>query len=123
MMQYAAFVLAIFGLMAYLEQSSLKKRIADLERQLTEIEGTSYHEDRGALLTAAKSYIGRSVRLELKEDYEDVDVIMYGNSNKGSNTILDADDTWILVRVDGPKGSREKLLRMEGLQRISVLEK
>ena len=78
--------------------------------------------DRTALMTVAKSCIGRQVNLELREDDGDVDVIMYGNTKHGSNTILDVDDEWMLVRIDTPKGAKEKLLRLESVERISVLE-
>ena len=62
------------------------------------------------------------MNLELEEDHEDVDVTMYGNTKHGSNTILDVDDEWMLVRIDTPKGTKEKLLRLESVERISVLE-
>jgi hypothetical protein len=47
--------------------------------------------------------------------------MMYGNSKHGSNTILDADDDWILVRIDSAKGSKEKLIRAGSVQRISLV--
>ena len=60
-MQYAAFVFGIFGFFAYLELSSIKKRVAELERELTKMKGTSYHEDRTSLLKIAQSCkIGRA---------------------------------------------------------------
>ena len=117
-MIYVAFVFALFGMWAYLQQSSLKKRIEALERQLTGMPGTSYAEERAALVRAAREYIGETVALEQKEDYGDVDVFSYGNTRHGTNTILDVDDDWLLVRIDSPKGSREKLLRMESLASI-----
>ena len=117
-MQYVAFAFAIFGFLAYLELSSLKKRIDELERQLTKMQGTSFHEDRKSLLQAAKTYVGQKVNLEMKEDHNDVDVMMYGNTKHGSNTILDADEEWMLVRVKTPKGTKEKLIRMESIARI-----
>ena len=121
-MQYVAFVFAIFGFLAYLELSSLKKRVDELERQLTKMKGTSFHEDRKGLLQAAKAYVGQPVNLEMKEDHNDVDVMMYGNTKHGSNTILDADEEWMLVRIDTPKGTKEKLLRMESIARIGSRE-
>lgn len=120
-MQYAAFIFAIFGLLAYLELSSLKKRIAELERQLSTIQGTRYAAERSSRAAAVQSYIGRRVKLELKEDHEDVDVVMYGNTRHGSNTILDADEDWMLVRIDGPKGVKEKLLRLESIQNVTLV--
>ena len=120
-MQYAAFVFAIFGFMAYLQQSSLQKRVAELERELTKMKGTSYADSREELIRAARSYIGQKVRLALKEDYPDADILMYGNTKHGANTILDSSDGWILVRIDSPKGSKEKLIRAGSVKRISLV--
>ena len=116
------FVFGVFGLMAYLQISTLKTRVTGLERELTRMQGTGLHEDRTALIAAAKTYVGRQVNLELDEDHMDVDVTMYGNTKLGSNTILDVDGEWMLVRIDTPKGTKEKLLRLESVERISVLE-
>lgn len=120
-MQYAAFVFGIFGLLAYLELSSLKSRITELERELTKIKGTSYHEDRTSLLKAAQSYTGKKVELDMSEDNMDADVVMYGNTKHGSITILDSDEDWMLVRIETPKGDKTKLLRMESIERITVI--
>ena len=120
-MEYIGFVFGIFGLFAYLQSSSLKKRIVALEEELAGIAGTSSFEERRALLDAALAYIGKPVRLDLKEDCEDIDIVMYGNSKHGTNTILDADGDWLLVRIDSAKGSKEKLIRAGAIQRISLV--
>ena len=123
-MQYVGWVFGFFGFLAFLqlsELSGLKSRVSELERQLTDMKGTSFHEDRQALLKAAKNYIGQQIVLDLREDHEDVDVMMYGNTKHGSVTVLDADDQWMLVRVGTPKGDKEKLIRMESVSRISVI--
>ena len=120
-MEYVGFVFGIFGLLAYLQCSSLKKRVIALEEELAGIAGTSSFEERRALLDAARSYIGKQVVLELKEDCQDADIVMYGNTKHGSNTILDADGDWILVRIDSAKGSKEKLIRAGSVQRISLV--
>ena len=119
-MQYLGYIFGIFGLMAYLQLSSLKGRVADLEEALTKLKGTSFHDDRKALVQAAKSYIGQKVTLELKEDQQDLDIVMYGNSKHGSNTILDVDDDWMAVHVETPKGGKDLLIRMQSIERISV---
>ncbi len=121
-MEYVAFVFGIFGLMAYLQSSSLKSRIDQLERELTRMKGTSFNEDRRSLLQAIKTYIGRPVKIEFKEDSEDADVISYGNSRYGSNTILEADEEWMLVHISSPKGEKDKLIRMESVSRVSVTD-
>ena len=120
MMQVLGFVFGIFGLMAYLELSQLKKRVKTLEEQLTKVEGTTYAEDRQSLQKIVRSCIGRSVRLEMKEDERDADIMMYGNTKHGSNTILDADDAWMLVEVKGPKQVKRKLIRLESISRIGT---
>ena len=121
-MEYIGIVFGIFGILAYVQLSSLKKRLIALEEELARVQGTSSHEERESLVTAVGSYVGRQVILDLKEDCEDVDIVMYGNTKHGSNTILDADDEWILVRIESAKGSKEKLIRLGAIQRISVLE-
>ena len=121
-MQYIAFVFGIFGLMAYLELSEMKKRVSSLEEELTKLKGTSYHEERTSLLQAARSYIGEKVRLELKEDQGDPDILNYGNTKHGSIVIQEADDTWLRIIVETPKGRKEKLIRMESIERISLIK-
>ncbi len=120
-MEYVGFVFGIFGLLAYIQLSSLKKRVVALEEELAGIAGTPSFEERKALLDAVEAYIGKQVILDLKEDCEDVDIVMYGNSKHGTNTILDADGDWLLVRIDSAKGSKEKLIRAGSVQRISLV--
>lgn len=117
-MIYVAFVFAIFGLLAYLQSSSLKKRVDELERTLSKQEGTSYYNRRKSLSQIAKSYIGKPVTLTMKEDHMDSDIIVYGNTNRGTNTILDVDEEWILIRIKTPKREKEKLIRLESIQTI-----
>ncbi len=120
-MEYICIVFGVFGIIAYVELSSLKKRVIALEKELAGIAGTPSFEERRALLDAVASYTGKQVILDLKEDCEDMDIVMYGNSKHGTNTILDADDDWILVRIDSAKGSKEKLIRAGSVQRISLV--
>ncbi|MBR2578405.1 MAG: hypothetical protein IKE38_05670 [Erysipelotrichaceae bacterium] len=121
-MEYVAYVLAVFGLMAYMQVYSLKNRVSKLEEALTGLKGTRFHEDRSSLLKAASSYIGKKVKIELKEDHQDADVVMYGNTVHGSNTITDLDRDWLLLDIQTPKGRKEKLIRMESVQRISLID-
>ena len=39
-MEYLGFILGVFGLMAYMQLSTLKGRIDELERELTKMKGT-----------------------------------------------------------------------------------
>lgn len=120
-MEYVGFVFGIFGLLAYVQFFSLKKRVIALEEELAGIAGTPSFEERQSLLDVIESSVGKQVIFDLKEDCEDVDIGMYGNSKHGSNTILDADADWILVRIDSAKGSKEKLIRVGSVQRISFV--
>lgn len=122
-MEYIGFIFGIFGILAYVQVSSLKKRVVTLEEELAGIAGTKSFEERRALADAVDAYIGKQVILDLKEDCEDVDIVMYGNSKHGRNTILDADGDWLLVRIDSAKGSKEKLIRAGSIQRISLVSK
>lgn len=121
-MEYVAFVFGILGMMAYLEVSALKKRVKMLEEQLAKTQGTQAYEDRRSLAQIVSSYIGKQVILEIKEDYQDADITSYGNTKYGSNIILDADEEWVLLRIVSTKGTKEKLIRMAAIERISVVE-
>ena len=63
---------------------------------------------------------GKSVTIDLKEDNEDPDIMMYGNTAQGTNTVLDVDDRWMLVRIESKKGTKEKLIRLDSVQTIGV---
>ena len=65
MLVYVALVFGIFGLVAYVGEESLKKRITALERQLTNMQGTSFAEERRSLIEMARSYIGQQVQIKL----------------------------------------------------------
>ena len=119
-MQYLGFIFGIFGLLAYLQIGPLKRRIQVLEEESSRTEGTPAFEKRAALTEAARAYIGKRVRLDLKADQGATDILMYGNTKHGSNTILDVDGEWMLVRIDAPKGKKEKLIRLASVDRISV---
>lgn len=113
------FIFGIFGLMAYISMGQLKRKVEMLESALSKMEGTSYHEDRESLFRIAQSCVGRQVRIELKEDHEDVDVMMYGNTKHGSIMVMDCDRDWMRIQIDGPKGTISKLIRMESIKKIT----
>lgn len=80
-MEYVGFVFGIFGLLAYVKLSSLKKRVNTLEEELAGIAGSSSYEERRALLDATHAYIWKHVFLDLKEDCEDTDADVFYHSN------------------------------------------
>ena len=121
-MEYVALASGILGIMGYLEEKKKKKHVKALEDQLAGVEGTAAFEDRLSLLAVVRSYMGKKVEINFREDCMDVDVVMYGNSKHGSNTILDADEDWILVRIESPKGTKEKLIRMSSVSGVSLAE-
>ena len=120
-MEVISLIFGIFGFLAWLEIPSLKKRIDDLLREMSRTQGTSYHMDRTALVQATRSYIGKKVNIDLKEDHGDVDIINYGNMKYGTITILDADGDWMLICVENKKKKVTKMIRMDSIEGISVL--
>jgi hypothetical protein len=120
MMEYLAYIFGIFGLLAYLETSSLKKKISALEEQMSGLQGTSYAENKKSLKKIATELIGKNVIIELKEEQQDYDIMMYGNTKNGNNTILDADEEWVRVRITNAKKDIEKLIRLHSIDRISM---
>ena len=113
------FVFGIFGLLAYTSMGPLKRRVEMLEEELANTKGTSFHEGRNSLVKAAEGYIGKKVKIELKEDHEDSDIICYGNTKHGSNTVLDVDGGWLKIHIEKPKGNVDKLIRLESIRSIT----
>lgn len=122
-MNYVTFVFVIFGFLVYCEQSSLKKRIRKIEEQLTVTRGTSYFQSKESLKKLAQSYIGKNVQINLREEMENLEVVINGKVKGGTNVILDVDDEWMIVRITGPKKSFEKLLRLTAVESLTVVEK
>ena len=54
-----------------------------------------------------------------KEDEGDVDIFAYGNTKYGTNTLLDADDDWLLVKIESAKGTVTKLIRLSSITSIA----
>ena len=120
MMEYVAYVFGLFGFMAYLQMSSMKKRICDLEKQMSKLSGTSYAENRKSLKKIVGDLTGRDVNITQKEDQQDADIMMYGNTKYGNNIIRDVDDEWVLVRVVSAKKNADKLIRLDSIRRIEA---
>ena len=118
-MEYVALVFSFFGLYAFCQAGELKRRMDKLEGELTKMKGTSFNEARKDLVRLAKEYAGKSVKIGLKEDYMDADIVTYGNTKHGSNTIIDVDDEWMIVKIITPKTEKIKMIRMEAIQTIS----
>ena len=120
-MEYAAFVFAIFGLMAYVSMSSLKNRVSALEDQLSKMKGTMSFESRDSLRKLVTDNIGKTVYLKMREDYTDQDIYLAVYQKKGI-TILDADEGWVLVSIETPKKTLTKLIRIESIQSVDVVK-
>lgn len=118
-MEYMGITFGIFGLLAFCNVIALQSRVTKLEKQLSQVEGTSFYEERKSLAEAVYAYIGKDVKIEMKEDEPDVDILSYGNGKYGKNVILDADEEWMLVESSGPKGTKEKLIRISSVKRIT----
>ncbi|MBE6989747.1 MAG: hypothetical protein E7426_03245 [Ruminococcaceae bacterium] len=118
-MEYVAFVFGIFGLVAFLEISSLKGRIRSLEAQLRSLSGTDYAAEKQSLIEAAKAYIGQTVRLSFSEDEKDPDAVL-ASIKMGTCTLLDVDENWLLVHIVHNKSSKDKLIRVDSVTGISL---
>lgn len=118
-MEYIGFVFGVFGLMAYLEISGLKKRIGMLEEQLSKMSGTTYAKEKQSLKQIVTSSIGEEVELSFKEDEIDIDAVNYGSTKYGKIVLLDGDEDWIKVKMITPKGDKIKLLRVSSIARIT----
>ena len=118
-MEYLGLIFGIFGLAAFAEVCTLQRKVSALEAQLGRMEGTPQYEERKSLVRTAADCIGRQVRIDLKDEYQNVDITMYGNTKSGSNTILDVDDDWILVQVTSAKGTKQVLIRAEAVKSIT----
>lgn len=114
------FVFGILGFTAFCSQSSLKSRIKRLEDELSSMKGSSYSLSRESIAGYASQNKGKRVKISFKEDCADTDVIMYGNP-KGSNVILDSDDSWILVEITSPKKTVRKLLRIDSIDGLTLI--
>ena len=119
-MEYVAFIFAIFGFFAYIELSKLKNRVNDLEAQLSKVKGTSHFESAQTIKKLVEQNLGRRVYLNLREGYEDQEIYM-ALYQKREIVMVDADGGWILVNVGSPKGTLEKLIRVESIQSIDVV--
>lgn len=50
------------------------------------------------------------------------DVITYGNTKRGKNVILDADDNWILVEVTTSKNTLQKIFRLDSIDGLTLVK-
>ena len=121
-MEYLGVALGIFGILAFFQVSTLRSKVDALERQLAKVQGTTYSEDRKGLEQIVRSSIGQKVKIDMKEDYWDADILSYGNSKHGFNTIVDVDEEWVLVRTESPKGSKDKLIRLDSIQSLATVD-
>ena len=121
-MEYMGFIFGIFGFLAYIELSSLKGRVSNLESQLSHMHGSFLQKERLGLAQGAKSCIGKPVRINLKENYADLELATCSSKKSGNLVILDADQDWLLLRISSPKGDQKKLIRIEALQSLSPID-
>lgn len=121
-MEYMGFIFGFFGFLAYIELSSLKGRVRNLESQLSHTHGSFLQKERLGLAQGAKSCIGKPVRINLKENYADLELATCSSKKSGNLVILDADQDWLLLRISSPKGDQKKLIRIEALQSLSPID-
>lgn len=115
-------VFAILGVIALFGVWNLQTRVSKLERQLANVEGTPANKEKKDLTNVVKGYVGRNVVLEFRDDECDMDLVNCA-ARKGSCTILEADDDWVLVHIVFDKTDKEKLFRMESITGITIRKK
>ena len=121
-MEYLGFIFGVFGLVAFLGLDSLKKRVRDLEKQMSALSGTDYATEKLSLMSAARGYIGQSVQLRFKEGEEDPDATIAA-MKMGTCTLVDVDQDWILVHIEHNKTTQDKLIRLDSIQSIGTYRK
>ena len=119
-MVYVALLFGIFGLVAYVEQSALKKRIQRLEQALAGMNGTAYAEERKSVAQMVQSCLGKRVLLSFKEDFQDIDLFMAG-PKYGTCVLRDADEEWVLVHAEFGKKVFDKLIRLDAIKSVSIV--
>lgn len=113
-MEWIGWVLAI---MAFFQMMNLRNRMRRMERQREEESGIISPE-RADLKAAMARYVGQEIRLEFYEDEEVVDLISPGKYGK---TILeDVDEKWALVRLETPKKTVRKLVRLSSIRGVTA---
>lgn len=119
-MEMIVFMLAIMVFVATTEISTLKRRVDQLEKQLTHMEGTDYHQDRQDLIKVIDQYRGQSVSISLKEDYTDVELVLSSQQSDSEVTVIDVDSDWLHLKITDSTSSKEKLIRMEAVASVQL---
>lgn len=115
-------IAAILGLISFIWNMSLQKRIDLLEeRRHRDIESEHPEAPRANLHAIIREYIGKTVTLDFYDDEEDLDTV-YGNTKLGSIVISDCDDKWVLVTITKGKNTVQKLLRIDSIKGIGTVE-
>ncbi len=116
---FVCLVLGGFGLSAYLKLDDVKKRLRSLEEALEKIDGTDYALKRRELREQAQALIGEVVVVSFKEE-ENIDPeVVQGNASPATNTLLDADEDWVLLEMKSLKETKTILLRLDGVDAIT----
>lgn len=115
-------IAAILGLISFIWNMSLQKRIDLLEeRRHRDIESEHPEAPRANLHAIIREYIGKTVTLDFYDDEEDLDTV-YGNTKHVSVVISDCDDKWVLVTLTKGKDTVQKLLRIDSIKGIGTVE-
>lgn len=118
-MEYLGLIFGIFGLCAFAEVTGLKKRLRALEDQMAKTKGTTQYEERQSLFQQVQNNLGQKVKLSFKNGLGDIDVLNYGSNKNGSVTVMDTDGEWVQLLLEGPKGNKEKLIRLSNISGIT----
>ena len=121
-METLTMMCSMLGFFAFLSVFSLSSRIQKLERELrsgsnSNGEGVVERQNLGEHI---QEYIGKNVKLDFYDDEEDMDV--FQSESTGTVTIADCDDRWVLVHLENRKKTQDKLLRIDSIKSIGVME-
>lgn len=121
-MEYLGYAFGFFGFLAFIQLSSVKGRIANLERLLSEKGVADIRPDLFGIL---EDYVGAEVEISFYEDEEEIDVLTrFQNRRKGDSVrIVDYDEKWVLVQASNAKEQKKILIRLSSIKGLTKIEK
>ena len=118
-MEYVTWMWAFFGFLAFLQVTSLRGRLSNLEskleRKLRNDNDVDEFNHSDALRESLQKRIGEMVTFEFYDDEEDLDI---ANKNPDFVQIVDVDEKWVLVHAEKGKKKIEKLIRISSIKGI-----
>lgn len=116
--------LSLFGLFAFIYVFSIGSRVSKLERTLREngLAADETPEQRMALPTTLREYIGQRVELHFYDQEGDPYLSNFTAASKGFVEIVDVDETWVLLHAENKKTKKDELVRISSIKGITVVK-